>query len=64
MKEYYVVVTTFDDRGRVTANIVDIIKSKTKPEPQCRSTRNADIYTDCFETLEEAKKFVEEAKIV
>lgn len=63
MKKYYVVVTTFDDRGRVVTNIVDTIKAKTKPELQCRSTRNADIYTDYFETLEEAKKFVEETRL-
>lgn len=63
MKKYWVVVTTFDDRGKVTANIVDVVDAEQKPEQGYKSTKSKDIYTDYFETLEEAKKFVEEAKL-
>lgn len=63
MKKYFVVISTFDDRGRVTANIVDTIEAEKKPEQEYRSTRNKDIYTDYFETLEEAESFVGQSRL-
>ena len=63
MKKYFVVVSTFDNRGNVTASIVDTIKAEKKPEQDYKSTRSKDIYTDYFDTLEEAKEFVEEARL-
>lgn len=33
-----------------------------KPENKCKSTSRADYYTDWFETLEDAQRFVEQSK--
>ena len=32
------------------------------PENKCKSTNRADYYTDWFETLEDAQRFVEQSK--
>ena len=39
MKTYYCVTSSFDDRGRATANITDMIKAEEKPESTYTSTR-------------------------
>jgi hypothetical protein len=44
MKTYYCVTSSFDDRGRATANITNIIKAEEKPESTYTSTRRKDIY--------------------
>lgn len=62
MKTYYCVTSSFDDRGRVTAGITSTIEAEIMPESTYTSTRRKDIYNDWFEDVEEAKKFVEEAK--
>ena len=64
MKTYYCVTTSFDNRGRVTASITNNIKAESKPENTCTCIRRKDIYNDYFESIEEAKKFVEEVKTV
>ena len=63
MKKYFVVVSTFDNRGNVTASIVDTVEAEKKPEQGYKSTRSKDIYTDYFDSFEEAKEFVEEARL-
>lgn len=63
MKTYYCVTTSFDDRGRVTAGITNTVEAATKPESTFASTSRKDIYNDWFESFEEAKQFVEEARV-
>lgn len=63
MKKYAVVVSTFDNRGNVTANIVDFVEAEKKPEQEYISTRSKDIYTDYFDSFEEAEEFVKEARL-
>lgn len=62
MKTYYCVTSSFDDKGRVTAGITATVETESKPESTYTSTSRKDIYNDWFEDIEEAKKFVEEAK--
>lgn len=63
MKTYYCVTTSFDDRGRVTASITNTVEAATKPGSTFTSTNRKDIYNDWFESFEEAKQFVEEARV-
>lgn len=63
MKTYYCVTTSFDDKGRVTAGITNQIEAEEKPESTFTETRRKDIYNDWFESMEEAKEFVEQSKI-
>ena len=62
MKTYYCVCTTVYNSGRVVATIVDTKEAETKPESHCTEKRDRDIYQDWFDTIEEAEKFVKEAK--
>lgn len=55
MKTYYCVTSSFDDRGRATANITDMIKAEEKPESTYTSTRRKDIYNDWFESEKKHK---------
>lgn len=62
MKTFYCVTSSFDDYGRVTANITATVEAESKPESTYKSTRRKDIYSDWFDTLDEANAFVEEAR--
>lgn len=62
MKTYWCVTTSIDDRGRVVSNITNTIEAVCKPENSSMSTKRKDIYNDWFESREEAKKWVEEAR--
>lgn len=62
MKTYYCVISTFDNRGRVTANITRQIEAEQMPESSYTSTSRKDIYNDWFESIEEAREFTEQAK--
>lgn len=62
LKTYWCVTTSVDNRGRVIAAITDIKEAVCKPENTSTSTSRKDIYNDWFDTAEEAKAFVEEAK--
>lgn len=62
MKKYYCVTSSFDNKGRVTANITNIIEAEEKPESTFISTSRKDIYNDWFEDEKEAKEFVEQSK--
>lgn len=62
MKTYYCVTTSFDDKGKVTANITNVIEAEEKPENTFKSTSRKDIYNDWFESEKEAKEFVEQSK--
>lgn len=63
MKTYYCVTSSFDDMGRATANITDMIKAEEKPESTYTSTRRKDIYNDWFESEKEAQEYVEQTRI-
>lgn len=63
MKTYYCVTSSFDDKGRATANITDMIKAEEKPESTYTSTRRKDIYNDWFESEKEAQEYVEQTRI-
>lgn len=62
MKTYWCVTTSFDDRGRVTSGITSTVEAVQKPENTSTSTSRKDIYNDWFESVEEAREWVEEAK--
>lgn len=62
MKKYYCVTSSFDDKGRVTAGLTNIIEAEEKPENAFRSTRRKDIYVDWFDDEQEARDFIEQAK--
>lgn len=62
MKLFWCVTTSFDDRGRVAAGLTRCVEAVEKPENRSTSTRRKDIYTDWFDSREEAEKFIEEAK--
>jgi hypothetical protein len=57
-KTYYCVVSKVDDNGNGCANLVDAVEAEEKPEDTVRVTARADIYTDWFESLEEAQEYV------
>lgn len=59
---YYCVTTAFSDKGNVMAAITNMVEAASKPENSFKSLKRKDIYNDWFESMEEAEKFVEEAK--
>lgn len=59
---YYAVVSTYDDEGHVTANIVGSIDTEYPPENSYKSYRRKDVYTDWFKTKEDAQAFAESAE--
>ncbi|MCH1940496.1 hypothetical protein [Holdemania massiliensis] len=61
MKKYYGVITTFDDYGKVTANLIDVRECVKKSENEFKSTEKKDIYIDWFETLQRANQFIEQS---
>ena len=63
MKTYYCVTSSVDDKGKVRAAITNVIDAACKPENSFKSLKRKDIYTDWFESREEAEKMVEEAKM-
>ena len=63
MKTYYCVTTSVDDKGKVLVAITRVLEAESKPESSFRSLSRKDVYNDWFDDLEEAKKFVEEAKM-
>ena len=38
MKKYFGVITTYDDYGKVTANLIDVKEGDKKPENEFKST--------------------------
>lgn len=62
MKTYWCVTTSFDDDGRVVSAITSTATAVQKPENTSTSTSRKDIYNDWFESIEEAREWVEEAK--
>lgn len=61
MKKYFGVITTYDDYGKVTANLIDVKEGDQKPENEFKSTEKKDIYIDWFESLQRANQFIEQS---
>lgn len=61
-QEFWVVTTSFDDRGHVVSNITDTVWAVLKPQRTYCSTRRKDIYVDYFASRKEAEQFVLEAR--
>ena len=62
MKTYYCVTSAYYDSGRVVAGITDSAEADAKPDSRCTEARDRDIWSDWFETIEEAKQYVKETK--
>jgi len=62
MNTYYCVVETYDDRGRVTAAIVDSQDAEEQPEDSFTSTTRKDIYVNWYDNYNTAAEAVENAK--
>ncbi len=62
IKAYYCVTSSVDDKGKVRAAITNIIEATCKPKNSFRSGKRKDIYHDWFDSREDAKKFLMEAK--
>lgn len=62
MKKFYSVVSSYDDYGRASAILGDVVEAEQKPDTVMRSTARRDYYTDYFETIEEAKEFAKTVK--
>ena len=61
MKEYWSVMTTFDDKGKVKAYVGSTLAAQ-KPESTSENLKSCDRYTDWFDTENEARAFAAEAK--
>ena len=59
---YYCVKSCVDNHGRMTAAITESVEAEEHPTDSYISTSRGDIYTDWFESREEAKKFVSDAR--
>lgn len=62
MKTCYYVKTRVDDRGHVSLIETGAVDVKELPEGHCSSTDYEDVYTDWFESREEADKVVREVR--
>lgn len=62
MKTWYCVTSTFDDRGGTTAAVTAVAEAEEKPDNSYRSTSRRDIYTDWFDSYEEAHQFAEDTR--
>lgn len=58
MKTYYCVKSSVDNHGRMTAAITESVEAEEQPTNSYVSTSRKDVYTDWFESREEAEKFV------
>lgn len=62
MKTCYYVKTRIDDRGHASVIGTGAVDVKEPPEGRCSSTDYEDVYTDWFESREEADDFVREVR--
>ena len=62
MKNYWSVVSSVYDDGRVTAMITGCVKALKKPDGRCREMDQRDIYLDWFSSREDAEMFIEKVK--
>lgn len=62
MKTYYCVTTAVYDDGRIISAITSVVEAVCKPENSSKSLKRRDVYNDWFDSQEEAREWVEEAK--
>lgn len=62
LKTFWAVTTSFDDRGGVVSDITGTVQAAVKPENTSVSERQKDVYTDWFDSREEARAWVKRAK--
>lgn len=62
MKTCYYVKTRIDNRGHASVIETGAVDVKELPEWRCSSTDYEDVYTDWFESREEADDFVREVR--
>ena len=62
METYYCVKSSVDNQGRMTAAITESVEAEVQPADTYISTSRKDIYTDWFESREEAEQFVRDAR--
>ena len=62
MKTFYVVRSSYDDRGHIVTHYDGTIEAEKMPEMGFVNGRDRDIYTDYFNTRQEAMDFVRESK--
>jgi hypothetical protein len=60
METFYCVISSYDDRGRVTMAMQQVQAEKC-PEDTCISTARKDIYKDFFRDRKEAEEFMNQA---
>lgn len=61
MKTFYCVITTFDDKGRVSAALTSA-RAEIKPENTRSSNARRDVYEDWYSSRRSANNFLETAK--
>lgn len=61
MKRWYCVIETYDDYGRVTANLVDVAETDEKPVDTAESTDTKDIYCTWYGSEQEANRAIKDA---
>lgn len=62
METYYCVKSSVDNHGHMTATITESVEAEKQPADTYISTSRKDIYTDWFESREEAEQFVRDAR--
>ena len=62
LKTYYLVVSTYDDKGHTTANIVEEREAIAQPENKYFEKRDKDVYFEWYDNYAEARQAVEDAR--
>lgn len=62
MATYFCVTSAWDDHGRGTAAITDVIDAEEKPLDGMKSTRRKDIYCDWYDNFGDALAAVDAVK--
>lgn len=62
LKTYFLVVSTYDDQGRTTANIIEEREAEYQPEDRYIERRDKDVYFNWYDNYAEARQAVEDAR--
>ena len=62
MKTYYSTTMSVYDDMRVVIAVTDSVQAESKPEDRCTEMRDRDVYTEWFDSIEEAKAYVKACK--
>ena len=64
MKTFYCVTSSYAHNRKTIANITDKVEAEQIPKNTFTHTIRADIYTDWFDSMEDAEKFAEDSRKV